>query len=165
MVYRCFAEKKPGFDGEAKGLLRELREQLGIGALTGLRILNRYDVEGVDAAVYQAAGPIVFSEPPVDVLYQEDFPAPAVAGAVLAVEALPGQYDQRADSAAQCIQLMTGGERPVVRSARVYLLEGALTGAELEAVKGGFAGQARDPDGGDRPSRPRGRGGGLYCPG
>ncbi len=135
MVYRCFAEKKPGFDGEAKGLLRELREQLGVRSLTGLRILNRYDVEGVEAAVYEAAGPIVFSEPPVDTLYHEDFPMPTVAGAVLAVEALPGQYDQRADSAAQCIQLMTGGDRPTVRSAAVYLLEGALTAGELAAIK------------------------------
>lgn len=135
MVFRCFAEKRPGFDGEALGLTRELTHQLGVKGLTGVRILNRYDVEGIDRATFEAAGPIVFSEPQVDWLYEEEVPLPLRAGAVLVVEALPGQYDQRADSAAQCIQLMAGGERPVVRSATVYLLEGALRDEELERVK------------------------------
>ncbi len=135
MVYRCFAEKKEGFDGAAKGLLQELREQLGLTNLTGLRILNRYDVEGVEEGVFQAAKPIVFSEPPVDRLYEETFPLPETPHLLLAVEALPGQYDQRADSAAQCIQLMTGGDRPVVRSGTVYLLEGSLTREEAASVE------------------------------
>ena len=135
MVFRCFAEKKPGFDVEAGALCRELTQQLGISALTGVRILNRYDVEGVERSVYEAARTIVFSEPQVDVLYEEEFPVPVKAGAVLAVEALPGQYDQRADSAAQCIQLMTGGERPQVRAATVYLLEGKIDEAGLEKIK------------------------------
>ena len=135
MVFRCFAEKKPGFDVEAAALCRELVDQVGVSALTGVRILNRYDVEGVDRAVYEQAKSIVFSEPQVDAVYDEEFPVPAKAGAVLAVEALPGQYDQRADSAAQCVQLMTGGERPLVRAATVYLLEGAVSESDLEKVK------------------------------
>ncbi len=135
MVYRCFAEKKPGFDGQAQALLQELTGQLGLAGLKGVRVLHRYDVEGVERAVYEAARTTVFSEPQVDALYDEEFPAPAGAGAMLIVEALPGQYDQRADSAAQCIQMMTGRERPAVRSATVYLLEGALSADELERVK------------------------------
>ena len=132
-VYRCFAEKKPGFDGEAVSVLNQLKEQLGIDALSGVRILHRYDVEGIDAAVYEKARVIVFSEPQVDAVYDEI--APANAGAVLAVEALPGQYDQRADSAAQCIQLMAGGDRPVVKCATVYLLEGAVSADDLRRIK------------------------------
>ena len=132
-VYRCFAEKKPGFDGEAVSVLNQLKEQLGIDALTGVRILHRYDVEGIDASVYEKARVIVFSEPQVDAVYDETVDADA--GAVLAVEALPGQYDQRADSAAQCIQLMAGGDRPVVKCATVYLLEGTVSEADLEQIK------------------------------
>ena len=135
MVYRCYAEKKQGFNGEALGVLHELSEQVGVAALTGVRMLHRYDVEGVEESVFRAAGPIVFSEPQVDDLYIEDFPMTMQAGAVLAVEALPGQYDQRADSAAQCIQLMVGGERPQVRCATVYLLEGALSEEDLEKIR------------------------------
>ena len=134
-VYRCFAEKKPGFDGEAVSVLNQLKEQLGIEALTDVRILHRYDVEGIDAQVYEKARVIVFSEPQVDAVYDEDVPVSASAGAILAVEALPGQYDQRADSAAQCIQLMAGGDRPVVKCATVYLLEGAVSEADLEQIK------------------------------
>ena len=133
-VYRCFAEKKPGFDGEAASVLTQLKEQLGVEALTGVRILHRYDVEGVEPQVYRQARATVFSEPQVDAVCDEDMPVPASAGAVLAVEALPGQYDQRADSAAQCIQLMAGGERPAVKCATVYLLEGALEEADLERI-------------------------------
>ena len=135
-VYRCFAEKKPGFNGEAVSVLTQLKEQLGITTLNGVRVLHRYDVEGIDDAVYQQAQATVFSEPQVDAVYDEDVPVPAVAGAILAVEALPGQYDQRADSAAQCIQLMVGGERPTVKCATVYLLEGAVSADELEQIKG-----------------------------
>ena len=134
-VYRCFAEKKPGFDGEAASVLTQLREELGVSALTGVRVLHRYDVEGVDGQVYQQARATVFSEPQVDAVYDEDMPVHADAGAVLAVESLPGQYDQRADSAAQCIQLMAGGERPAVRCATVYLLQGALSEADLEQIR------------------------------
>ena len=131
MVYRIYVEKKPGFDGEAQGLLHELVELVGIANLKGLRLLNRYDVEGIDRDLFDQAIPTVFSEPPVDVTYDE-LPA---AQTVFAVEYLPGQFDQRADSASQCIQLLSQGERPDVRSARVYLLEGPLTGEDLDAIK------------------------------
>ena len=131
MVYRIYVEKKPGFDGEAQGLFHELTELLGIRGLKSLRLLNRYDVEGIDRALFEKAIPTVFSEPPVDVTY-DTLPE---AGAVFAVEYLPGQFDQRADSASQCIQLLSQGERPAVRSARVYLLEGSLGDEDLAAIK------------------------------
>ena len=100
MVYRIYVEKKPGFDGEAQGLFHELVDLLGITRLKGLRLVNRYDVEGIDEALFNQAIPTVFSEPPVDVTYTE-LPA---ASTVFAVEYLPGQFDQRADSASQCMQ-------------------------------------------------------------
>ena len=131
MVYRIYVEKKPGFDGEAQGLCHELVDLLGIKALKGLRLINRYDVEGIDNVLFQQAIPTVFSEPPVDVTYTT-LPE---AQHVFAVEYLPGQFDQRADSASQCIQLLSQGERPTVRSARVYLLEGDLTGDDIAAIK------------------------------
>ena len=131
MVYRIYVEKKPGFDGEAQDLLHELTELLGITRLKGLRLLNRYDVEGIDEALFERAIPTVFSEPPVDVTCRE-LPA---AQTVFAVEYLPGQFDQRADSASQCIQLLSQGERPDVRSAKVYLLEGELSDADLAEIK------------------------------
>ena len=131
MVYRIYVEKKPGFDGEAQSLRRELVELLGINGLKGLRLLNRYDVEGIDRALFEQAIPTVFSEPPVDVTY-DALPASATT---FAVEYLPGQFDQRADSASQCIQLLSQGERPDVRSAKVYLLEGALSEADVAAIK------------------------------
>ena len=131
MVYRIYVEKKPGFDGEAKALQHELNELLGISALTSLRIANRYDVEGIEQALFDRCVPTVFSEPPVDTV-STDLPA---ADRLFAVEYLPGQFDQRADSASQCIQLLSQGERPDVRSARVYLLGGALSDADLDAVK------------------------------
>ena len=120
MVYRIYVEKKPGFDVEAEGLKKELTSLLGIQSLTGLRLLNRYDVEGIDEALFDQCIPTVFSEPPVDNTYAE---LPKDGGVSFAVEYLPGQFDQRADSAAECIQLISQGERPLVRSARVYLLQ------------------------------------------
>ena len=135
-VFRCYVEKRPGFDVEAMGVMRELREQLGISALTGLRILNRYDVDRLDQAAWQAARDTVFSEPQCDAFYEEDMPAPGGVCTILAVEALPGQYDQRADSAQQCIQLLTGGERPRVACAKVYVLMGELTEADMKRIKG-----------------------------
>ena len=132
MVYRIYVEKKPGFDGEARQLQNELTTLLGIRSLTGLRLLNRYDVEGISEELFRQCAGTVFSEPPVDDVYGE---LPAHTGAAFAVEYLPGQFDQRADSAAECIQLISQGERPLVRSAKVYLLEGALTDAEVEEIK------------------------------
>ena len=135
-VYRCYSKKKEGFDVEAQGLCRQLREQLGIENLFAATILNRYDVEQIDRAVYEQAKGIVFSEPQVDVVYDEDYPMPRMTGVFFAVEALPGQFDQRADSAAQCIQLMAGVERPLVAYAKVYFLEGCISQEELDKIKG-----------------------------
>ena len=132
MVYRIYVEKKPGFDVEANGLKNELTSLLGIKDLTGLRLLNRYDVEGIDEALFNQCVSTVFSEPPVDNTYAE---LPAAEGVSFAVEYLPGQFDQRAASAAECIQLISQGERPLVRSARVYLLEGALTPEQVAEIK------------------------------
>ena len=135
-VFRCYVEKKPGFAVEAEHLFGELRHTLGLTGLTGVRVLRRYDVEGVDAAVYAAARTTVLSEPQVDDLWDEVMPALEGEHTLLAVEALPGQYDQRADSCAQCIQMMHGGERPTVRAATVYVLEGALTAPEAARARG-----------------------------
>ena len=135
-VFRCFVRKRPGFDVEAQGLCRDLREQLGIQGLDGLTIFHRYDVEGVDAGVYGQSKGTVFSEPQVDAVYDEDFPRPEKPHALLAVEALPGQFDQRADSAAQCVQLMTGEGRPLIAYAKTYVLEGTLSQEALDKIKG-----------------------------
>ena len=132
MVYRIYVEKKPGFDVEANGLKNELTSLLGIKDLTGLRLLNRYDVEGIDEELFNQCANTVFSEPPVDNTYAE---LPVSDGVSFAVEYLPGQFDQRADSAAECIQLISQGDRPLVRSARVYLLEGTLTDEQVAEIK------------------------------
>ena len=132
MVYRIYAEKKPAYAVEAKALLEELRSLLGVRNLTGLRILNRYDVEGIDDALFRRCVPVVFSEPAVDETYEG---IPVGDFAVFAVEFLPGQFDQRAASASECVQLISAGERPVVRSAKVYLLEGKLTDWDVERIK------------------------------
>lgn len=135
-VYRCYSKKKEGFDVEARGLCKQLQEQLGITGLDSVEILNRYDADQIDRDVYERAKNIVFSEPQVDVVYDEDYPMPRMAGAFFAVEALPGQFDQRADSAAQCIQLMAGVDRPIISYAKVYLLWGGLSQEDLNKIKG-----------------------------
>ncbi len=132
MVYRVYVEKKPGFDHEASALYSELKSFLGIGGLTGVRILNRYDVENLDAELFEKAVPNVFSEPMVDTVTRE---LPEYTGVIFAAEYLPGQFDQRADSAAQCIQLLEQVERPDVRTATVYILEGTLSEQDVAAVK------------------------------
>ena len=134
MVSRVYVEKKPGFDGEAKALERELRTLLGIDGITNLRIVNRYDVEGIDEELFASCVPTVFSEPQADNASAQ-MPVVADGAAVFAVEFLPGQFDQRADSASECIQLISQGERPTVRSAKVYVLEGELSPADVDAVK------------------------------
>ena len=134
MVSRVYVEKKPGFDGEAKALERELRTLLGIDGITNLRIVNRYDVEGINEELFASCVPTVFSEPQADNASAQ-MPAVADGAAVFAVEFLPGQFDQRADSASECIQLISQGERPTVRSAKVYVLEGELSPADVDAVK------------------------------
>ena len=133
MVYRIFVEKKPGLAPEAAGLLADCRTFLGLTALEQVRILNRYDVEGIEEALFNASRTTVFSEPQLDDIC--DRPDLSGARAVFAVEPLPGQFDQRADSAAQCIQLQSQGERPVVRSAKVYALYGDLSTEDIAAVK------------------------------
>ena len=132
MVYRVYVEKKPGFDHEASALYGELKSFLGIKGLTGVRIINRYDVENIDEAVFEKAVPNVFSEPMLDTV---SYDMPEYAGYVFAAEYLPGQFDQRADSAAQCIQLLVQCDRPDVRTATVYILEGELSEADIAAVK------------------------------
>ena len=133
MVSRVYVEKKPGFDGEAKQLKEELRSLLGVGALENLRMVNRYDVEGISDELFAQCVPTVFSEPQSDIATLEMPEANGVA--VFAVEYLPGQFDQRADSASECIQLISQGERPEVRSAKVYMLEGALSDEDVAAIK------------------------------
>ena len=136
-VFRCFVEKKPGFDVEAGHLMGELKGPLGVDSLTGVRVIRRYDVEGVERSVYDAARTTILSEPQVDGIWDEEMPQlPQEPHTIVAVEALPGQYDQRADSCAQCFQMMTGGERPTVRCATVYVLEGTLTGEQLDKIRG-----------------------------
>ena len=134
MVSRVYVEKKPGFDGEAKALERELRTLLGLDGITNLRIINRYDVEGIDEELFASCVPTVFSEPQTDDA-SAGMPAVADGATVFAVEFLPGQFDQRADSASECIQLISQGERPTVRSAKVYVLEGELSASDVDAVK------------------------------
>ncbi|MDY4168040.1 MAG: phosphoribosylformylglycinamidine synthase [Fournierella sp.] len=131
MVYRIYVEKKKGFDHEAQNLLGEVHGLLGIQSVTGLRILNRYDVEGVSEELFRSCIPTVFSEPPVD----DTCDHCPEADVVFAVEYLPGQFDQRAASASECIQLISQGERPTVRTARVYLITGNPTEAELAQIK------------------------------
>ena len=135
-VFRCYTEKREGFDVEAKALLKDLTGTLGVTNLTDLRLLNRYDAEGIDEATYAAARSGVFSEPQCDVCYDEDLPVMPAGTTILAVESLPGQYDQRADSCAQCIQMITCGERPLIRTARIYALQGDLTDEDLQKIKG-----------------------------
>lgn len=132
MVYRIYVEKKKEFALEAAGLLSEIREFLGIQGLRALRMLNRYDVEHIDEALLERCKTAVFSEPPVDVVTGE---LPQDYDGIFAVEFLPGQFDQRADSAAQCIQILSCGDRPTVRHARVWLLYGDITEAELQRIK------------------------------
>ncbi|MCQ5128108.1 phosphoribosylformylglycinamidine synthase [Butyricicoccus faecihominis] len=135
-VFRCYSEKKPGFDVEARGLCQSLRDLLGIERLTHVRTLCRYDVEGLAPQHYERAKRIVFSEPMADLCFDEDFARPEGPHTILAAEPLPGQFDQRADSCAQCIQLLTGGDRPRVAAAKVYVLEGALTADDLDKIRG-----------------------------
>ena len=133
MVFRVYVEKKPGFDVEAQQLGTELKTILGIDGLRKVRIVNRYDVEGISQELFEQATPTVFSEPQVD---DASANLPDFGDAtVFATEFLPGQFDQRADSAAECIQLISQGERPTVRSAKVYALEGTLSEADVDAIK------------------------------
>lgn len=132
MVYRVFVEKKQGFDNEAKKLLSDIRSLLHITSLEAIRIFNRYDAENISDDLFSYAKKTVFSEPQLDTVYDNIDTASAV---VFAVEYLPGQFDQRADSAAQCIQIISQGERPTVKTAKVYALYGALSCNDVSAIK------------------------------
>ena len=132
MVYRIFVEKKRGFDHEARALLSEINSFLGITNLTSLRVINRYDVENIDEALFERAITNVFSEPQVDTAFRT---MPSHEGRYFITEFLPGQYDQRADSASQCIQLLAQVDRPPVRTATVYLLGGNLTDDEEARIR------------------------------
>ncbi len=131
MVYRVYVEKKPELAHEAKELYQEVRELLQIRSLRGVRILNRYDVEHIDPELFEQCIDTVFSEPQVDIVTREL----NAEGTVFAVEYLPGQFDQRADSAAQCIQIISQGERPLVRTAKVYVLTGNLRKTDIETIQ------------------------------
>ncbi len=132
MVYRVFVEKKPGLDNEAQSLLREARNLLGITGLEKVRLFNRYDAQNISQELFDYAVKTVFSEPQLDIASA----CVELPGArVFAVESLPGQFDQRADSAAQCIQIISQGERPLVRTAKVYALYGALEEADIAQIK------------------------------
>ena len=132
MVYRVFVEKKEGLDNEARGLLSEARNLLGMETLEKVRLFNRYDAENISKELFDYAVKTVFSEPQLDTASD----AIELPGAyVFAVEALPGQFDQRADSAAQCIQIISQGERPLIRTAKVYALYGDLSDAQIAEFK------------------------------
>ena len=133
MVYRVCVEKKPGLAPECASLLSDCRSFLNLTGLTSVRIWNRYDAEGMDKDLFDYACTTVFSEPQLDLTSEEADVSGAAAA--FAVEPLPGQFDQRADSAAQCIQLLSQGERPRIRTAKVYALYGTLSNADVEAVK------------------------------
>ncbi len=132
MVYRIYVEKKKEYAHEASKLFSEATELLGITSLEEVRVLNRYDAEDMDSDLFESAIRTVFSEPQVDIASRE---VDLSGYTVFAVEYLPGQFDQRADSAAQCIQIISQGERPLIRSATVYALKGDLKPEELEEIK------------------------------
>ena len=134
MVRRVFVEKKPEFAVKAKELQEEIRSYLGIQTVTGVRVLIRYDVENISDETFEEACHTVFAEPPVDTLYQESFET-VKGAAVFGVEFLPGQFDQRADSAVQCVQFLNSAEKPVIRTAVIYVIEGNTTEAELDSIK------------------------------
>ena len=133
-VYRIFVEKRPEFAVEAAGVLADLKTALRLSGVEGLRILNRYDVEGITDDIFAAAKSTVFSEPQVDTTYSE-MPETVPYSRVFAVEYLPGQFDQRADSCAQCIALQTQGDKPLVRTARVYIFTGKMDDEAFARIK------------------------------
>lgn len=134
IVRRVFVEKKKGFDLEAQRLHRDLKENLRISGLLGVRIINRYDVEGISDEEYESAKKTIFSEPPVEEVFDETISIDD-KDKMVAIEYLPGQYDQRADSASQCIQILTHGERPQVKVAKLVVLQGDVSSEEYEKVK------------------------------
>ena len=133
-VKRVYVEKKAPFAVRAQELKEEIGSYLGIDAVTGVRVLIRYDIENLSETAYQQALGTVFSEPPVDDLYENDLPKNP-GDSVFSVEFLPGQFDQRADSAVQCVKLLSEEEDPVIRTATTYVLAGSLTDADVQKIK------------------------------
>lgn len=133
-VFRIYVEKKPQFAVEAKAVLADLKTSLRLDGLKNVRILNRYDAQGLSEEDFKLAIPTVFSEPPVDYVYS-NLPEIKDGQRIFAIEYLPGQFDQRADSCEQCIQLLTQGERCKIRNARVYIIEGNITDEQFNSIK------------------------------
>ena len=133
-VKRVFVEKKPEFAVAAKALRHEIRHYLGIRSVSGVRVLIRYDVEDLSDETFEKACRGVFAEPPVDILYKETFPMKE-GDHSFSVEYLPGQFDQRADSAEQCVRFIREDEIPVIRTATTYVIEGDITEEELAAIR------------------------------
>ena len=133
-VKRVYVEKKPEFAVAAKGLRHEIRHYLGLQDVTNVRVLIRYDAENISEETFEKACNGVFAEPPVDFLYKEEFPKNET-DKCFSVEFLPGQFDQRADSAEQCVKLLNEDEEPIIRSATTYVIKGDITEDELEAIK------------------------------
>ena len=134
MVRRIYVEKKQGYAQAAEELLADLKGYLELSGLEKVRILIRYDIEDLDEDVFRQAAKCVFSEPPVDMLYEEDFPQEA-GDVVFSVEYLPGQFDQRADSAVQCVQFLSADAKPIIKTAVTYCLSGTLSDEDLENIK------------------------------
>ena len=134
MVRRIYVQKKPGFDIEAKGLLEDLRQNLLIENLKDVILLNRYDVEGISKEVFDQAKNTVFSEPQVDEYFEEEYPFQK-EDKIFGVEYLPGQFDQRANSLSECLQILTEGNKPASKSAKIYILKGNLSTEEVEKIK------------------------------
>ena len=135
MVKRVYVEKQTPYAVKAKELNEEIKSYLGIKTVTGVRVLVRYDIENLSDETYEKALNTVFSEPPVDTLYEESFPYNEEADKVFSVEYLPGQFDQRADSAVQCVKFLNENEEPVIKTATTYVIEGVVTQEELESIK------------------------------
>ena len=133
-VRRVYAEKKEAYAGAAKDLAHEIRSYLGVSGLEKIRILIRYDIENISDNIYEEAKACVFAEPPVDILYEEEFEKKET-DRVFAVEYLPGQFDQRADSAVQCIRFLNENEDVLIRTATVYVLEGSISDEDMKAIE------------------------------
>jgi len=133
-VYRVYAEKKLPFAIEAHSVLSDIKTSLQIDSIESIRVINRYDVEGITKENFEKAQPTVFSEPSIDDIYF-DLPTLEQGENIFAIEYLPGQFDQRADSCEQCIQILVGGDRPKVKNARVYIISGDITKTQLEQIK------------------------------
>ena len=134
MVRRIYVQKKEEFNIEAKNILQDLQENLQIKGLTELILLNRYDVSGIDEDTYEKAKKTIFSEPQVDVYFEEEYPF-MEQDKVFATEFLPGQFDQRANSLEECLQIISGEKRPIAKSAKVYILKGNISEEELQKIK------------------------------